>query len=50
MKEMLEKARRSGYAVGFFDTVNEEMARAVIETAEELQALLSSGQQRSCYP
>jgi len=38
MKEMLEKARRSGYAVGFFDTVNEEMARAVIETAEELQA------------
>ena len=38
MKEMLEKARRSGFAVGFFDTVNEEMARAVIETAEELQA------------
>ena len=38
MREMLEKARKGGYAVGFFDTINVEMARAVIETAEELQA------------
>ncbi len=38
MKEMLEKARIGQYAVGFFDTVNVEMARAVIEEAEELNA------------
>ena len=38
MKDMLEKARVGQYAVGFFDTVNVEMARAVIEEAEELQA------------
>ena len=38
MREMLEKARKGGYAVGFFDTINEEMARAVIETAEEMNA------------
>ena len=38
MREMLEKARQEGYAVGFFDTINVEMARAVIETAEEMRA------------
>ena len=38
MCEMLKKAKTSGYAVGFFDTINVEMARAVIETAEELKA------------
>ena len=38
MKEMLEKARRDGYGIGFFNAVNVEMARAVIETAEELHA------------
>lgn len=38
MREMLKKARKGGYAVGFFDTINEEMTRAVIETAEELNA------------
>lgn len=38
MKEMLEKARREGYGIGFFNAVNVEMARAVIETAEELRA------------
>ncbi len=38
MKEMLEKAREGHYAVGFFDTVNVEMARAVIEEAEALNA------------
>lgn len=38
MKNMLEKAKAGGYAVGFFNAVNVEMARAVIETAEELKA------------
>ena len=38
MKEMLGKAKAEGYAVGFFNAVNVEMARAVIETAEEMKA------------
>ncbi len=38
MKEMLSAARKGGYAVGFFNAVNVEMARAVIETAKELRA------------
>lgn len=38
MREMLEKARKGHYAVGFFNAVNVEMARAVIETAVELKA------------
>ena len=38
MREMLEKARTGGYSVGFFNAINVEMARAVIETAEELHA------------
>lgn len=38
MKEMLEKAREGKYAVGLFNAVNVEMARAIIETAEELKA------------
>ncbi len=38
MKEMLEAARKGHYAVGLFNAVNVEMARAVIETAEELHA------------
>lgn len=38
MKEMLEKARQGHYAVGFFNAVNVEMARAVIETAEDMNA------------
>ena len=36
MKEILGKARAEGYGVGFFNAVNVEMARAVIETAEAL--------------
>lgn len=35
MKEILEKAREGRYAVGLFNAVNVEMARAIIETAEE---------------
>ncbi len=38
MKEMLENAKAGHYAVGFFNAVNVEMARAVIETAEALHA------------
>lgn len=38
MREMLADARNKGYSVGFFNAVNVEMARAVIETAEELKA------------
>ena len=38
MHEMLEKARKDRYAVGFFNAINVEMAQAVIETAEELHA------------
>lgn len=38
MKDMLEKARAGHYGVGFFNAVNVEMARAVIETAEEMHA------------
>ena len=38
MKQMLESARAGGYGVGFFNAVNLEMARAVIETAEEMNA------------
>ena len=32
MREMLQSARSGGYGVGFFNAVNVEMARAVIET------------------
>ena len=38
MKEMLEKAQKDHYGIGFFNAVNVEMARAIIETAEELRA------------
>lgn len=38
MNEILLPARRAGYGVGFFNAVNVEMARAVIETAEEQRA------------
>ena len=38
MRGMLEKARAGHYAVGFFNAVNVEMARAVIESAQELEA------------
>ena len=38
MNEILTKAKEGRYGVGFFNAVNVEMARAVIETAEELNA------------
>ncbi len=38
VKEMLEKARSEGYAVGAFNTVNLETTRAIIEAAKELRS------------
>lgn len=38
MKEILAEAKKGRYGVGFFNAVNVEMARAIIETAEELHA------------
>ena len=38
MKEMLAKAQKEQYGIGFFNAVNVEMARAIIEPAEELRA------------
>ena len=38
MREMLAKAQREHYGIGFFNAVNVEMARSVIETAEEMRA------------
>lgn len=35
MNDILLPAKKAGYGVGFFNAVNVEMARAVIETAEE---------------
>ncbi len=38
MREMLKSAEKEGYGIGFFNAVNVEMARAVIETAEEMNS------------
>ena len=38
MNEILLPAKEGGYGVGFFNAVNVEMARAIIETAQELLA------------
>lgn len=38
MNEILGSAKENGYGVCFFNAVNVEMARAVIETVEELRA------------
>lgn len=43
MNDVLLPAREKGYGVGFFNAVNMEMARAVIETAEELHAPVMIG-------
>lgn len=43
MNEILLPAKEGGYGVGFFNAVNVEMARAIIETAEELQAPVMVG-------
>ena len=43
MNEVLLPAKEGHYGVGFFNAVNVEMARAVIETAEELRAPVMVG-------
>lgn len=43
MNELLIPAREGKYGVGFFNAVNVEMARAVIEAAEELNAPVMVG-------
>ncbi|MDD2957627.1 MAG: class II fructose-bisphosphate aldolase [Lachnospiraceae bacterium] len=43
MNDILLPAKAGGYGVGFFNAVNAEMARAVIETAEELKAPVMVG-------
>lgn len=43
MNDMLLPAKEGGYGIGFFNAVNVEMARAVIETAEELHAPVMVG-------
>ncbi len=43
MNELLVPAREAGYGVGFFNAVNVEMARAIIETAEELRSPVMVG-------
>ncbi len=43
MNDILHPAREGGYAVGFFNAVNVEMARAIIETAEETECPVMVG-------
>lgn len=43
MNDVLLPAKQEGYGVGFFNAVNVEMARAVIETAQELRAPVMVG-------
>ena len=43
MNEVLLPDKKGGYGVGFFNAVNVEMARAVIETAEELKSPVMIG-------
>ena len=43
MREMMAAAKQGRYGVGFFNAVDVEMARAVIETAEELAAPVMIG-------
>lgn len=43
MNDILHPAKECGYGVGFFNAVNVEMARAVIETAEALRSPVMIG-------
>ena len=43
MNDVLIPAKNGKYGVGFFNAVNVEMARAVIETAEELNSPVMVG-------
>lgn len=50
MNEVLLPANAGGYGIGFFNAINVEMARAVIETAEELDAPVMIGTAESLLP
>lgn len=50
MNDLLLPAMKNGYGVGFFNAVNVEMARAVIETAEELNAPVMVGTAQVLLP
>ena len=50
MNDVLLPAREGKYAVGYFNAVNIEMARAVIETAEELKAPVMIGTAQVLLP
>ncbi len=50
MNDLLLPAKENGYGVGFFNAVNVEMARAVIETAEELRAPVMIGTAQVLLP
>ncbi len=43
MNDVLLPAKEGRYGVGFFDAINVEMARAIIETAEELRSPVMVG-------
>jgi fructose/tagatose bisphosphate aldolase len=38
VKEILAKARKGGYAVGAFNTVNLETTRAIVEAAQKMKS------------
>ena len=50
MNDVLLPAREKGYGVGFFNAVNVEMARAIIEVAEELNAPVMVGTAQVLLP
>ena len=50
MKEILAPAKEKGYGVGFFNATTLEMARAVIETAEELDSPVMVGTAEALLP
>ena len=50
MNDILLPAKAAGYGVGFFNAVNVEMARAIIETAEELRAPVMIGTAQVLLP
>lgn len=50
MNDILLPAKKGGYGVGFFNAVNVEMARAVIEAAEELRAPVMVGTAQVLLP
>lgn len=50
MKEILRPAREKGYGVGFFNATSLEMARAVLETAEELDSPVMIGTAEALLP